>query len=213
MALQQLQTQPSAPPPAVGSYIAQRYVVEASLGAGGMAEVFRVRDTADGSVVALKRLNQELVARRPVVAMLFEREYHTLKQLQHPSIVRVHDYGLCELGPYYTMELLGGDDLMQLAPLPWREACAVLRDVASSLAIVHSRRLLHRDVSPRNVRRGPDGRAKLIDFGAMATLGCSGELIGTPPCVPPEAVHGQPLDARADLYALGAVAYWTLTGS
>ena len=219
----QPQAQPSNPPilssgpPAIGSYVAQRYVVEASLGAGGMAEVYRVRDATNGAVVALKRLNQELVQRRPVVALLFEREYHTLKQLDHPSIVRVHDYGICELGPYYTMELLDGDDLMQLAPLPWREACAVLRDVASSLAIVHSRRLLHRDVSPRNVRaaqRGREGgRAKLIDFGAMATMGCSGELIGTPPCVPPEAVHGQPLDARSDLYSLGAIAYWTLTGT
>src|SRR5690349_20812581 len=95
------QAQPSAPPtavtPAIGSYIAQRYVVEASLGIGGMAEVYRVRDATSGATVALKRLNQELVARRPVVAMLFEREYHTLKQLDHPSIVRVHDYGICEL--------------------------------------------------------------------------------------------------------------------
>ena len=209
------QPRTTAPPPlalAPGSVIAGRYRIERSLGRGGMAEVFHALDSSTGACVALKRLDPELVARHPVAALLFEREYHTLRQLAHPSIVQVHDYGLSELGPYYTMELLDGAELLALAPLPWREACALLRSVASALAIVHSRRLLHRDVSPRNVRRAADGRTKLIDFGAMATMDASGEVIGTPPCIPPEAVHGQPLDARADLYALGAVLYFALTG-
>ena len=86
-----------------------------------------------------------------------------------------------------------------------REACALLRDVASSLAILHSRGLLHRDVSPRNVRCTADGRAKLIDFGAMAPMGVTHDVVGTPPFVPPEALELQALDGRADLYALGVV--------
>src|SRR5205085_1731189 len=102
------------------------------------------------------------------VAALFEREFHTLAQLQHPHVIAVYDYGLTsDAQPYYTMELLDGGDLVARAPLPWREACSLLFDVCSSLALLHSRRLLHRDISPRNVRCTRDGRAKLIDFGAM----------------------------------------------
>ena len=73
--------------------------------------------------------------------LLLEREYHTLAQLAHPRIIEVYDYGVDERGPYYTMELLDGADLERARPLPWREACALLRDVASSLAILHSRGL------------------------------------------------------------------------
>ena len=104
------------------------------------------------------------------------------------------------------MELLDGSDLRERGQLPWREACALLRDVASSLAILHSRRLLHRDVSARNVRCTSDGRAKLIDFGAMTPMGVAKHVVGTPPFVPPEALQLQALDGRADLYALGALA-------
>jgi len=136
----------------------------------------------------------------------------SLSQLAHPRIIEVYDYGLERRSPYYTMELLDGEDLRERGKLPWREACALLRDVASSLAIIHSRGLVHRDVSARNVRCTSDGRAKLIDFGAMAPSGVSHRLVGTAPFVPPEALQLQALDGRADLYSLGALAYWTLAG-
>ena len=103
-------------------------------------------------------------------------------------------------------------DLRERGQLPWRDACALLRDIASSLAVLHSRRLLHRDVSARNVRCTSDGRAKLIDFGAMMAMGLPKQTVGTPPFVPPEALQLQALDARADLYALGALGYHMLTG-
>ncbi|HEX2677895.1 MAG TPA: protein kinase, partial [Polyangiales bacterium] len=117
-----------------------------------------------------------------------------------------------EGAPYYTMELLEGHDLKSLKMLPWRNACAVLRDVASALAVIHSRRLVHRDVTPRNVRVSEDWRAKLIDFGALAPMGEPAALIGTPPFVAPEMLNRQPLDGRTDLYSLGALAYRLLTG-
>ena len=187
-----------------------RYTYKESLGKGGLAEVFKVTDARDGSVRALKRLHRGDL---PGAISLFEREYHTLKQLAHPSIIEVYDYGLDALDrPYYTMELLSGHDLRELAPLPWEEACRVLLPVASSLAVLHSRRLLHRDVSARNVRRTAEGEAKLIDFGCMCEMGAPPETVGTPPYMPPEAVHGQPLDGRADLFAFGALAYFVLTG-
>jgi serine/threonine protein kinase len=185
-----------------GSTIANRYVVEDSIGQGGMATVYKVRDTQTGAFVALKRG----LARDPAQVLkrqvLLQREYHTLEQLRHPRIIEVYDYGIDSSGPYYTMELLDGADLDCGGRLPWREACAVLRDVASSLAIVHARGLLHRDVSPRNVRRTADGRAKLMDFGAMTTTGVSIDAVGTPPFIAPEVLQMQPLDSRADLFSL-----------
>jgi hypothetical protein len=111
------------------------------------------------------------------------------------------------------MELLDGGDLRNRAPLPWAQACALLFDVCSSLALLHSRRLLHRDISPRNIRCTPDGKAKLIDFGAMAPMSAGGaQVVGTPAFTPPETVHRLALDARADLYSLGATLYHALTG-
>jgi serine/threonine protein kinase/tetratricopeptide (TPR) repeat protein len=195
-----------------GRTIGERYVVEEPLGRGGMAAVYRVRDLRSGAKVALKRAwtpdSRKLEKRRA----LLEREYHTLAQLKHPRIIEVYDYGVDERGPYYTMELLDGADLDQGVQLPWREVCALLHDIASSLAILHSRGLLHRDVSSRNVRRTADGRAKLIDFGAMVSMGVAKEVVGTPPFTAPEVLQMQALDARADLYALGALGYYLLTG-
>ncbi len=83
---------------------------------------------------------------------MFEREYHTLVALRHPRIIEAYEYGVDAGRPYYTMELLDGQDLREFKHVPYRTACRYLRDIASSLALLHSRRLLHRDVSPRNVR-------------------------------------------------------------
>jgi serine/threonine protein kinase len=200
-------TAPSLQP---GALFAERYEVESMLARGGMGEVYRVRDQSSGTLVALKRLIE--TNSKAAVGKMFEREYHTLTSLAHPRIIEVYAYGLGGGVPYYTMELLDGKDLRELAPLPYREACRHLRDVASSLALLHARRLLHRDLSPRNVRITSDERAKLIDFGALTGFGLSESVVGTPPFVPPEALHHAPLDQRADLYSLGALAYWLLTG-
>jgi hypothetical protein len=195
--------------------IANRYEVHELLGRGGMASVYRVTDVATGRQAALKQLLvPDEVDQRSGYATLFEREFHTLAQLCHPRVIAVYDYGVCpDTGPYYTMELLDGGDLRERAPLPWREACTLLFDVCSSLALLHSRRLLHRDISPRNVRCTHDGKAKLIDFGAMAPMGAgNGQIVGTPAFTPPETVHRSALDGRADLFSLGATMYYALTG-
>src|SRR4051812_6604556 len=189
-----------------------RLVIEGELGRGGMAAVYRARDAKTGQRVALKRIwaaDSERSARR--VAQL-EREFQTLANLRHPRIIEVFDYGVDSDGPYYTMELLDGSDLEQGGRLPWQEACALLRDIASSLAIVHSRGLVHRDVSSRNVRRTAEGRAKLFDFGGLASMGVANDVIGTPPFMAPEVLQMQALDARADLFSLGALSYYLLTG-
>ena len=178
-----------------------------------MAVVYQAIEQASGRRVALKRLlaneHEELGQRG---RELFEREFHTLSQLAHPRIVSAIDYGLDGDLPYYTMELLDGGDLLERSPLPWRKACSVARDVCSALALVHSRRLVYRDLSPRNVRCTVDGKGKLIDFGAMAPMGPAPLAVCTPCVASPEVVHRLPLDGRSDLYALGALLYFTLTG-
>jgi hypothetical protein len=188
--------------------IAGRYTVEAALASGGMGSVYRVREESTGKQLALKRLLSDA---GNGAALLFRKEYHTLARLRHPRIIEVYDYGIDAEGPYYTMELLDGRDLRALAPMGYRDACRYLRDVASSLGLLHAQRLLHRDLTPANVRVTSDGRCKLIDFGALAPFGVPEALVGTPPFVPPEALRGLALDQRADLFSFGALAYYLLT--
>lgn len=194
-----------------GRIIGGRYRVEELVGRGGMGEVYRVVDENTGRALALKRLS--LSEDDSLQALpLFEREYHTLAELSHPRIIEVYDYGRDDGGAFFTMELLQGADMRALAPLPWPRACGYLRELAASLALLHARGLVHRDVTPGNVRVTPDGHCKLIDFGVLASSGDKGEVIGTPPCLPPEVLQGLPVHPRFDLYALGCLAYWMLTG-
>src|SRR5690349_4867329 len=105
------------------------------LGKGGMATVHEA--IVAGRRVALKRPRPDVLERRPETRSQFEREYHTLAQLAHPNIVEVYGYGIDGEGPYYTMELLDGPGLAELVPMAWPAACAVLRDVAAALAMLH----------------------------------------------------------------------------
>jgi len=188
-----------------------RYELGRELGVGGMGVILQARDRLAQREVAYKRLRVRSESSRARLTALFQREFDTLARLPHPNIVEVYDYGVDEQGPFYTMELLSGKDLADLAPLPFLEACRVLRDIASALALVHARRLVHRDVSPNNIRLTSDGRAKLIDFGGLTPFGRPKELVGTPAFLAPECLGESELDQRTDLYSLGALAYWVLT--
>jgi tetratricopeptide (TPR) repeat protein len=195
----------------IGGHVVNRYRVERLIGRGGAAFVYEVTDDQTGLRLAMKRLAMD-DARRSQAWVLFQREYHTLSQLSHPLIIRAYDYGLDAGVPYYTMELLTGKDLRTLGQRPWREACSLARDVASALAIVHSRRLLHRDVTLRNVCETEDGHAKLLDFGALAPMGPCRDVVGTPSFIAPESLEEEALDGRADLFSLGACLYFLLSG-
>jgi tetratricopeptide (TPR) repeat protein len=197
-------------PDDVESVFAGRYRVESLLGTGGMGAVHLVFDQVTHRRIALKRLRGQANSTQ---RRLFEREYHTLASLKHPGIIEVYDYGIADGEAYYTMELLEGSDLRELAPMPWVEACRCLRDLASILGVLHARRLLHRDLSPRNVWRNVDGSIKLLDFGALSSFGIPRDISGTAAFIPPEAMQGAALDQRADLYMLGALGYWLISGS
>jgi hypothetical protein len=201
------------PPPRSGHCIRERYVVEEPIGKGGMAVVYRARDLTTGRVLALKQAvksDDERLSRQ--TAAFLEREFRALAQLSHPQIIEVFEFGVDEHGSFYTMELLDGGDLRERCPMPWKEACAVAHDICSCLALLHSRRLVHRDVSPRNIRCTRDGRTKLIDFGAMVPMGVGSVVVGTPLFTAPEVVHRSNQDARTDLFSLGATLYYALTG-
>lgn len=200
-------------PAGLPEVIENRYHFKEVLGQGGMAIVYKVNDIVRKQDIALKLPMIKKEGRlREETERLFENEFHTLAQLAHPRVVQVFDYGSFNSVPFYTMELLSGGDLKSLSPLPWKNACSILRDICSVLTLLHSRKQIHRDLTTRNVLCTLDGKAKLFDFGAMRPMGLCKQLIGTPPFTAPEAYNRLTLEERTDLYSLGATAYYLLTG-
>ena len=201
--------------PAVPQRIAGRYRTLDMLGQGGMGTVWRVVDEVTGVEVALKHADGGRGrggGESDRLSTRFRREFHTLASLRHPQIVRAIDYGVDPEGPYYTMELLDGCDLKDAGRVPWRQAVVILCDVAAALAALHARSLVHRDLAPRNVRLLANGRAKLFDFGLLASAGATADVAGTATAVAPETLRGQPADGRTDVFGLGTLAFWLFTG-
>ncbi|MDP9036611.1 MAG: protein kinase, partial [Myxococcota bacterium] len=206
--------------------LAGRFVVEREVGRGGIGIVYRAQDQMSGQAVALK-----IIAVPGVDAgeeARFRREGRVLAGLQHPGIVRVVAFGqLAEGQPYIAMEWLEGEDIAQRqrrAPLSLVRSLEVAADVCEALAAAHQAGIIHRDVKPSNVilvgsapgRAGPH-TTKLVDFGVAAALDVqltrTGTIVGTPAYMAPEQARGDgEVDARADLYALGATLFELITG-
>ena len=143
------------------------YEIVAPLGAGGMGEVYRARDTRLGREVAVKVL-PEPFASNPDRLARFEREARAVAALSHPNILAIHDYGTHEAVTYVVMELLDGETLrgrLAKGPLPWREAIEVGAAIAEGLAAAHAKGIVHRDLKPENLFLTGDGRVKILDFG------------------------------------------------
>ncbi len=198
------------------------YKVLRRIARGGMATVYAVRDTRDGSERAMKVLLP--LSEAEEAATRFRREFRALSRLQHRGVLRVFEFGMLHQRPWYTMELLEGrtlrDDVKTWGELEPRARFArardLLRQITRALAYVHDRGLVHRDVTPANIMVLPDGQAKIMDFGVVKDMGpeltAVGELVGTVAWCSPEQILGDTIDARADLYSLGAVLYLMLTG-
>jgi serine/threonine-protein kinase len=207
------------------------------LGQGGMGEVWRAQHRMLARPAAVKLIHSEVLGVDPSTgAMLvarFEREAQATAQLQSPHTVEVYDFGTTEDGTfYYVMELLDGIDLerlvRQFGPLPPERVVYVLRQVCTSLAEAHHRGMVHRDVKPANVylcrHALQHDVVKVLDFGLVKhrtvaaaaddlRLSQTGTVHGTPSYLAPEIARGDSMvDGRADLYAVGCVAYWLLTG-
>jgi eukaryotic-like serine/threonine-protein kinase len=206
---------------AVGTKLGS-YEILAPIGAGGMGEVYRARDT---------RLNREVAVKVSVeqFSERFEREARAIAALNHPNICHLYD-----VGPnYLVMELVEGPTLAERinqGAVPFNEAVAISGQIADALEAAHEKGVVHRDLKPGNVKIKPDGTVKVLDFG-LAKMGGTpavqsdqsptvtlsqteaGMILGTASYMSPEQAKGKPVDQRADIYAFGAVLYEMLTGN
>ena len=204
-------------PLSIGSRLGP-YEVVASLGAGGMGEVYRARDTRLGRDVAIKVLLAAFAA-DPDRLRRFEQEARAVAALNHPHICQLYD-----VGPgYLVLEYVEGERLH--GPMPVDEAVRVALQIASALEAAHERHILHRDLKPANIMVTRAGTAKLLDFGIAKLLGVpdggtedvtrtiEGAVVGTAAYMSPEQAEGKPLDARSDVFSFGAVLYEILSGT
>ena len=208
------------------------YEIEAPIGAGGMGEVYRARDTRLRREVAVKVLPGSF-SQDPDRLRRFEQEARAASALNHPGILTIHDFGEHEGSPYVVSELLEGEDLRQRmagAPLSVRKALDYAAQIARGLAAAHERGIVHRDLKPENLFVTRDGRVKILDFGLAKlteperpehsgsevntrTAGTEpGVVMGTLGYMSPEQVRGQPADHRSDIFSFGAVLYEMLSG-
>ena len=205
--------------------IVGRYALERELGRGGMGVVLLARDLSLDRLVALKLLPAMLAA-QPVLRERFLREARTAAGLSHPHVVPIHSVEAHDDIVFIAMAFVDGESLAErvrrVGPLSPREVARIMREVAWALAYAHGRGIVHRDIKPDNIliERG-SGRAMVTDFGiarpspSAATskqLTLEGQLIGTAAFMSPEQGAGEPVDGRSDLYALGGVGFFALTG-
>ena len=204
------------------------YRVIGPLGAGGMGEVYRARDTRIGRDVALKVLPGAYAA-DPDRLRRFEQEARAAGALNHPNILTLHDVGRHDGTPYLVAELLEGEtlrDRIDRGPLPWRKAAETAAAIAEGLAAAHAKGIVHRDLKPPNVFLTRDGRVKVLDFGlaklreiappagsaTSAERTATGQVLGTVGYMSPEQVAGAEADARSDLFSLGCMLYEMAAG-
>jgi serine/threonine protein kinase len=207
------------------------YEILGSLGAGGMGEVYRARDTKLHREVAIKIL-PEVFSRDTERLARFQREAQVLASLNHRHIAAIYD--LVDLGPspFLVLELVEGETLaerIQRGRIPIPEALRIAAQMAEALEAAHEKGIIHRDVKPANIKITPDGNVKVLDFGlakvrdvevGRADLSSSptilatssGMVMGTAPYMSPEQANGTPVDRTSDLWAFGCVLYEMLSG-
>jgi serine/threonine-protein kinase len=225
-----LEDAPEGDDPLVGQVLAGSYEVTRVLGEGGMGRVYEARHTRlSGKRFAVKLLHPDL-ARQPEVVTRFQREAEAASGISHINVVGVHDVNSTPDGqPYIVAELLQGEELGEyidrVGKLSLGDAVRIARQVCRALAAAHAQGIVHRDVKPENVFITGDvlrieaASVKVIDFGISKVATAGGEsltktgmVMGTPDYMAPEQARGDKVDARADVYAVGAILYRVLTG-
>src|SRR5713101_3927817 len=196
------------------------YEIQSPLGAGGMGEVYRARDTRLGRDVAIKVLPPAF-SRDQDRLRRFEQEARAAAALNHPNILAVHDIGTYQDSPYLVTELLEGETLgqrIQSRPVPARKATEYALQIVRGLIAAHDKGIVHRDLKPDNIFLTSDGRIKILDFGlakltlregdfasaespTLASQTGTGVLLGTAAYMSPEQVRGKAADARSDLFS------------
>ncbi len=217
--------------PTPGDIIAGKYLIQEELGRGSYGVVFRARQLGVERDVALKTLLPQAFLQADIVER-FQREAALISRLQHPNIVTLYDFGESDGVLYMAMEFIRGQQLNQRirdeAPMVPERAVHIARQVLLALNVAHTKSIVHRDLKPENIilcsREGDDDFVKVLDFGiakmtesdeqlgALKTLTVQGYVLGTPHYMSPEAITGESIDNRADLYAVGMLLYEMLSG-
>jgi predicted ATPase/tRNA A-37 threonylcarbamoyl transferase component Bud32 len=204
------------------------YEILEQLGAGGMGEVYRAKDTSLDREVAIKTLSVERLAQPDALAR-FEKEARSASALNHPNIVTIYELGQVNSTRYIAMELVDGETLRQSlasGPIPFRKSVALAAQIADALAKAHEIGVVHRDLKPENLMVSVDGTAKVLDFGlaklrkldhaqnsdATTTVTEHGTLMGTVGYMSPEQATGNEVDFRSDQFSFGSVLYEMVTG-
>ena len=207
------------------------YEIQSPLGAGGMGEVYRARDSRLGREVAIKVLPTAFSSDQDRLRR-FEQEARATAALNHPNILAVYDIGMSQDSPYLVTELLEGETLrqrIQLRPLSARKATDYALQIARGLVAAHEKGIFHRDLKPENIFVTSDGPVKILDFGlakltrpendlaaadnpTLVSQTGAGMVMGTAAYMSPEQVRGKPADARSDLFSLGAILYEMVSG-
>ena len=211
------------------------YEIQSQVGAGGMGEVYRARDTRLDRIVAIKVLPASFSADSDRLRR-FEQEARSVAALNHPNILAVHDIGTYESAPYMVCELLEGETLrerLMSGALSSKKAIELATQIAHGLAAAHDKGIVHRDLKPENIFITRDGRVKILDFGlakialsqsaanaggqtltsAHVSLTEAGQVLGTAGYMSPEQVRGTAVDHRADIFAFGAIFFEMLSGT
>ncbi|MHB0971087.1 MAG: serine/threonine-protein kinase [Thermoanaerobaculia bacterium] len=211
------QSQPSP------SIFAERYIVDAMVGRGGMGAVFRVRDHTDGATRALKILHAGADVDQSALRR-FRREAEILGRINHPSIPRIYDSGVRGRQMYLVTDFIEGDSLRSAirkrGAFPIDEAARIAIAIAECLDVAHAHGVIHRDIKPHNVMLSPGGAIWLLDFGIARDVGIKAEsitgtgvLVGTPEYMSPEQFQGAQVDGRSDIYSLGVLLFQLATGT
>jgi len=206
----------------------ERYEIRGKLGQGGLGAVYRAWDHALKREVAVKRvLAGDEPAQREEATRQLEKETGALAALQHPNIVTIYDVGTDDIGPFVVMELLGGqtlDEIVSKAPLTWQDFRELVLQIQEALIAAQDLGLVHRDLKPSNVMLNwlPSGKfqAKIVDFGlakfgakpSLQTVDLTDAVFGSIFFMAPEQFERGELDSRVDMYSIGCVYYFTLTG-
>ncbi|MEZ5418325.1 MAG: protein kinase [Vicinamibacterales bacterium] len=205
-----------------GTKLGTRYTILSLLGRGGMGAVYKAYDDELGVAVAIKTIltgkGSDEYTRRDQVSR-FKSELLLARQVTHKNVVRIHDLGEFRGLKYITMSYVAGETLTALirrvGPLPVPQALALARQIADGMAAAHEVGVVHRDLKPDNVMVTPDGQALIMDFGIASSSESAkggGQIVGTISYMAPEQATGQPVDARADIYAFGLICYDMLLG-